>query len=424
MNSRLGRRSSSRGFRSLAAVTTAVLAAATLAACGSSGAGGSTGGGGTGGGSGTITLGLFAPFEGAVAASGIATRQGAELAIADINATGGVNGKKLALKMSNETGQATDASNVIRTFSSDGISIAFGFALTPDCAAAAPVAQQSGVLMLGTCTGDQFRDASSYPNFYSVSSDNAMQAAASAYVVAKDFKPSVVDTFAYDYAEGHSAWADIQDHLKADGASFTSPIQTFVPLDSTNYRPQVSAMSSKLDNSSGNRALFLLTYGSGTITFLKEAQQFSVLSKYKAVAADGEYYLGASAIGKTSPQVLNSYDYCDYQAYTNAANKKFVSEYHAKYNNYPNDWVEQGYTEVQTLAQAISKAKSTDGKTVLATMSSLKVSGTPIGDFDFDASRHEANINVVSCETVGDASQPDGLRMVHAEFVPTTVTFK
>lgn len=421
MNSRQARLGS-RGFRSFAAVASTAVAVAALAACGSSGGGGSNNN--NSGSGGTITLGLFAPFEGAVAASGIATRQGAELAVADINKAGGVNGQKLALKTSNETGEATDASNVIRTFSGDGISVVFGFALTPDCAAAAPVAQQSGVLMFGSCTGDQFRDASKYPNFYSVSSDNAMQAAASAYVVSKNYKPSIVDTFAYDYAEGHSAWTDIQAHLKANGSTFTTPIQTFVPLDSTNYRPQVSAMSSKLNGSAAGRTLFLLTYGSGTITFLKEAQQFSVLNKYEAVVSDGEYYLGASAIGKTSPQVTNSYDYCDYQAYTNAANKKFVSEYNTKFKGYPSDWVEQGYTEVQTLAQAIAKAKSSDGEKVLDTLKSLKVTGTPIGDFDFDATKHEANMNVVSCETVGDAGQPDGLRMVHADFVPTSITFK
>jgi branched-chain amino acid transport system substrate-binding protein len=274
------------------------------------------------------------------------------------------------------------------------------------------------------CTGDQFRDASNYPNVYSVSSDNSMQAAASSYVAAKSYHPTRVDTFAYDYAQGHSSWETIQAHLKSAGMNFQTPIQTFVPLDSTNYRPQVAAMSGKLSGDANGRILYLLTYGSGTITFLKEAQQFGILSKYEAVFSNGQYYLGAAALGKSAPKVINSYDYCDYNAYTNPENKKFVSAYHAKYKGYPSDWVEQGYTEVLTLAQAIEKAKSTDGKKVLAAMQSLKVTGTPIGSFDFDASKHEANINIVSCQTVGDAGQPDGLRMLKADFVPTSVTFK
>lgn len=420
MSSPLGNRDS--GHR-VTWLSVAVVGLLTLAACGSGGGGGG-GGGDDNGGGGSITLGLFAPFEGSTAASGIANRQGAELAVAELNAKGGVLGKQLELRTTNETEQPTDASNAVRAFTSDGVELLFGFALTPDCAAAAPIAQQTGALMLVNCTGDQFRDADDYPNVYSVSSDNSMQAAASAYVAAKSYHPTRVDTFAYDYAQGHSSWGTIQTHLKSGGMQFESPIQTFVPLDSTNYRSQVAAMSPKLSGDKQGRILYLLTYGSGTITFLKEAQQFGILSKYEAVFSNGQYYLGAAALGKSAPMVINSYDYCHYLAYKNPENKAFVAAYHAKYKGYPSDWVEQGYTEVLTLAQAIEKAKSTDGKTVLAAMESLEVTGTPIGSFDFDASKHEANMNVVSCQTVGDGSQPDGLRLVKAEFVPTSITFK
>jgi branched-chain amino acid transport system substrate-binding protein len=401
-----------RGAAALVAVTAASLG---LTACGG-------GGGNAGESADTITLGMVSTFEGATAASGQAQLSGARIAIDMINAKGGVMGKKLALRTVNETGQPVDSANAVRTLTSDGIGLLFGFSLTPDCAAAAPVAKQEGAMMFGTCTGAQFRSATDFPAFWSVSSFNTMQSAASAYVLGKLLRPEELDTFAYDYAEGHDAWAAVQADMRKLGLNFTTPVQTFVPLSATSYRSQVSAMVPKLQADVKNRVLALLTYGSGTITFLKEAQQFNLLSRFSGVFADGQYYLGASALGKAAPSVWNSYDYCDYQAYKNPTNDAFVAEYHKRTGKYPNDWVEQGYTQVVTYAQAIEKAQSTDAEKVSAALSGLTVKDTPIGSFDFNLDRHQANINVVTCNTVGDASAPDGLRLVKAEFVPPSVT--
>jgi branched-chain amino acid transport system substrate-binding protein len=402
----------------LAAATSLGLA---LAACSSSGGSGSASGG-SGSSGGTITLGIVAPFQGALAATGTQMLAAAKIAVNQINASGGVLGKKLVLSTINETGNAVDAATAVRTMSGNGVDLLMGFALTPDCAAAAPVAKQDGVIFLGNCTGDQFRNASAYPAFWSVSSDNSMQAAASAYVAGKLFQPTEVDTFAYDYAEGHSAWSDIQTDIHKLGLSFTSPVQTFVPLTATDYSTQVAAMSRQLTGSSAKRVLALLTYGSGTITFLKQAQQYNVLSKFSGIFADGEYYLGAAALGAAAPSVWNSYDYCDWQVFTNSVNQTFVKQYDAATKSYPDDWAEQGYTEVQTFAQAIEAAHSDSAGSVVKALSTMTVKNTPIGSFNFDTQTHEANMNVVSCETKGDSTQPDGLAVIKSELVPPSVT--
>ncbi|HET6187971.1 MAG TPA: ABC transporter substrate-binding protein [Trebonia sp.] len=421
-----------RPWRKATLCTAAVAAAAlALAACSSSGSSSSVGGGtsatGAAGSSsspqgGTITLGVVAPFEGALAATGTQMMDGAKIAVSQINAKGGVLGKKLVLSTVNETGNAVDAATAVRTLAGQGVHLMLGFALTPDCTAAAPVAQQDQSIFLGNCTGDQFRNASQYPAFWSVSSDNSMQAAASAYVAGRLFHPTEVDTFAYDYAEGHSAWTDIQGDLKGIGLSFTSPVQTFVPLTSTDYSAQVSAISRDLSSSSAKRVLALLTYGSGTLTFLKQAQQYNVLSKFSGVFADGEYYLGAQALGATAPSVWNSYDYCDWQAYTNSANKTFAQQFYTANKSYPTDWAEQGYTEVLTYAEAIGHANSNSVSSVVSALSSMTVTDTPIGNFNFNTSTHEANMNVVSCEIKGNSAAPAGLQMVKAEFVSPSVT--
>ena len=76
-----------KGRRYLA-VSAAAFGAMVIAACG----GGSSGNNTT---SGPIMVGITGPFTGPYADPGIAIRNAGELAISDINAAGGINGRKL-----------------------------------------------------------------------------------------------------------------------------------------------------------------------------------------------------------------------------------------------------------------------------------------------------------------------------------------
>ena len=64
----------------------AACGALVIAACGNSSSGGATG---------PILVGITGPFTGAYADPGTAIRNAGELAIADINAAGGINGRQL-----------------------------------------------------------------------------------------------------------------------------------------------------------------------------------------------------------------------------------------------------------------------------------------------------------------------------------------
>jgi ABC-type branched-subunit amino acid transport system substrate-binding protein len=81
------------------------LAATLIAACGSSGGGGKSGGSSGG----TITFGVLHPFTGAYASVGEASLQGATVAASEINAAGGILGKKLVIVHADTLGDPVDA---------------------------------------------------------------------------------------------------------------------------------------------------------------------------------------------------------------------------------------------------------------------------------------------------------------------------
>ena len=107
----------------------AVLVGLAAAGCGSStgnpgSAAASSGGGGSsssaGGGKGPILIGAIAGTTGAYGSTGVAVVNGAKLAVEDVNAKGGVNGRKLSLTSANDNASATLASQLFEKMVSSG----------------------------------------------------------------------------------------------------------------------------------------------------------------------------------------------------------------------------------------------------------------------------------------------------------------
>ena len=126
---------------------TAIAAAATMmmsmAACsgGSMDDSGSSAGAASGN---TITLGSITTNSGTAAAYGEAELKGFKLAISEINAKGGLNGKKIKLESMDDKGDATEASNAFNKLAGDSNVLAvLGPTISSPTAAVAPLADQS-----------------------------------------------------------------------------------------------------------------------------------------------------------------------------------------------------------------------------------------------------------------------------------------
>jgi branched-chain amino acid transport system substrate-binding protein len=96
-------------WRTLVTLTALATSTVALAACGGSSGSGASGSSGSSGG--TITVGLIAPFSGGYADEGKENQAGAQLAISQINAQGGINGAKL--KMVTVDGGTTGGSQAL-----------------------------------------------------------------------------------------------------------------------------------------------------------------------------------------------------------------------------------------------------------------------------------------------------------------------
>ncbi len=101
----------------------------------------------------TITFGLAAPITGNFAESGVMMSVGAKLAVEDINADGGINGKKVELMVMDSKSDTKESPEVVRKFvQEEKVVGVVGDCMSSQSMAAAPVYEDGGLVQLSPCS--------------------------------------------------------------------------------------------------------------------------------------------------------------------------------------------------------------------------------------------------------------------------------
>ncbi|MDD4990015.1 MAG: ABC transporter substrate-binding protein [Candidatus Pacebacteria bacterium] len=176
----------------------------------------------------TIKIGLMGPLTGDAAIYGASPKKGAEMAIEEINANGGINGKKLELIAEDSKCDGKEAVNAINKLTNvDKVKFIVGGMCSSETLAAAPIAETNKVVMVSpVSTNYKVSGAGDYI-FRTVASD-ALQGkkaaelayqmgfrkAAILYINTNDYGPGLEMVFKAEFAklggqvvisEGHSA---------------------------------------------------------------------------------------------------------------------------------------------------------------------------------------------------------------------------
>jgi branched-chain amino acid transport system substrate-binding protein len=97
----------------------------------------------------TVKIGTFGPFTGPAAGLGLEAKKGIEFAVAQFNAAGGINGKKMELVAYDDRGNRAEAVSVVRKMiENDGVQAIIGGSLSLTSIAAAPVVNEAKIPMI------------------------------------------------------------------------------------------------------------------------------------------------------------------------------------------------------------------------------------------------------------------------------------
>ncbi len=134
----------------IALVLTAVLCLALFAACGEKEPTQTTAPADSGStaASGTLKIGVIGPMTGGAALYGNAVKYGAELAVKELNAAGGINGMQVELNVQDDTHDAEKSVNAYNTLKDWGMDLLVGTVTSAPCIAVQSVAAEDNMFLL------------------------------------------------------------------------------------------------------------------------------------------------------------------------------------------------------------------------------------------------------------------------------------
>ncbi len=375
-------------WRRARAYVTAMTVAALAATAGTalSGSAGASSGG-------TVTIGESTTLSGSIAELGQTGLQGIQLAVSDLNAHGGLLGKKIQVVSADDAATpATGASNARNFILNDHAVAMFGPIVSSVAAAEEPVVTQYKVPIFFYISNDVDLLTKDYtPYAFQVVPNTVMEPRAAADYLAHQVgkKQITIGTFAPNYSFGTSTVAGFIQALKDLHVNFKVVNQQFPPLEATNIAPYLSALVA-----AHPQYVFNAQFGGDLVTFSKQATQYGFFKHTKVIAMYSRFPL--QSLGAHAPAGAIGFDRAPFWAagstgMNGAGLTAFISAFKAKYGSYPSAWAIMGYSAVQTWAFGVKKAGTFDGTKVSAALSGATVP-TIRGPLNLRACDHQANV--------------------------------
>lgn len=323
-------------MKKILGVLSAVVLALTLASCSKAE-------------SNSVKIGGIFPLSGQVAVYGVECKNGVDLAIEEINAAGGINGKPVVLVSEDDEGNPDKTVNAFKKLSTkDGVKVVIG-SLTSGCTQAiTTLSQASKVVQIApAATAPAITDAGDF--IFRACFIDPFQGTVGGKFAAETLgkkRAAILYDIGNDYSVG------LADNFKI---AFTKAGGSIVSEESyaTNDK-DFNAQLTKIKNANPD-VVYLPDYY-GTVALIAKqlrAQGINV----PMVGADGWDGLTSNA----GDEVLGGY-YSNHYAVdsTEPAVKKFVESFRAKYNKDPNSFAALGYDCVYLIRDAIVAAGAED----------------------------------------------------------------
>src|SRR5213083_3754661 len=353
-----------------------------------------------------IKVGMPMPLSGPPALFGEPAAKGAQMFVDEINARGGVLGRKLELITRDSKADANEAVRQARELIlKDNVDFLVGTLTSAEGPAVSVVAKENKVVFIAPIpkTDQLTAPDKLHPYVFRVASTTTIEGRSAAEIVAK-WPVTKVATMSFDYAYGQDVTKSFVEHLKKIKPSVEIVDQQWPKLGEQDYNPFINAQMAKKPE-----AVMSSIWGGFFVTFSKQAKALGMFDtiKYQFIGV-GEAATPETtkSMGADYPVGIwgNSYD-AFYWGET-PAHRDYVKRLSAYLKDeYPSSWAIQGYTALQFLTEAIRKAGSTDSDKVSKALLGLTVE-TPVGPLTIREKDHQANRGQLYGKTVKDPKYP------------------
>ncbi len=325
-------------------------------------------------------------------------RKGWQLALEEINAAGGVDGKKLEVISKDDGGKPAEAVTAANELvSKDGVVMLAGTFFSNIGLAVSDFAKQKKILFLAA---EPLTDAITWSkgNRYTfrLRPANYEQAAMLAEEAAK-LPAKKWATIAPNYEYGQSAVAVFKKLLSAKRPDIEWVGEQWPPQGKIDAGAVVEAIAR-----TEPEAILNVTFGADLVKLVREGNTrglFKGRSVVSFLTGEPEYL---DPLKDEAPQgwIVTGYPWNAVAIPEHAA---FLKAYQAKYNDYPRLGSVVGYSTLKAAAAILAKAKSTDSEKLVDAAEGITVD-TPFGKVTFRKADHQSTLGAF----VGKTALKDG----------------
>jgi branched-chain amino acid transport system substrate-binding protein len=340
-----------------------------------------------------IKIGFPIPLSGPTAVYGEPILKGAQMAVAEINAKGGVLGRKLELLPRDSKANADEAVRLSRELIiKNNVDFLLGTLTSAEAPAVSTVAKENKILFMSPSSKSVIlTDAEHiHPYIFRLASNTDVEGLAGATEMAKFTDVKTVVTIAPDYAYGHDSISGFEKALKKLRPDIQVVSSQWPKLGEPDFTAFINAMMSKKPD-----AVYCSLFAGDFVTFVKQATPLGLFKAISNRLIDGGE-VGtpdeAQALGADYPYgiISDAYDPVIWGGSNEpAAHKRFIADLlkftHAKYAS---GWSLMGYQMVYALAEGIKKANSTNSLAVSKALAGMTFD-TPVGPRRFSSKSHE-----------------------------------
>lgn len=326
-------------------------------------------------------------------------RKGWQLAVEEINAAGGVLGKKLEVISKDDAGKPADAVTAANELvSSDQVVMLTGTFFSHIGLAVSDFAKQRKILFLAAePLTDAVTLSKGHRYVLRLRPQNYTQAAMLAEEAAK-LPAKKWATIAPNYEYGQSAVAVFKELLSAKRPDIVWVAEQWPPQGKIDAGAVVQAIAA-----AEPEAILNVTFGADLVKLVREGNTRGLFEKRSVVSfltGEPEYI---DPLKEETPNgwIVTGYPWNAVQGIPE--HDAFLKAYQAKFNDYPRLGSVVGYATMKAAAAIIAKAGSTDTDKMIAAAKDLEVS-SPFGKIKFRASDGQATLGAF----VGKTAVKDG----------------
>src|SRR5258706_9952957 len=303
-----------------------------------------------------IRIGHLTPRTGFLGPLGEFAVQAVDMAIDEINAAGGINGRKLEALKEDSVNPQTASTKAERMVERDKVACIIGEISSASGLTIAQVVERTSRLFINTgCNSDELRGKACKKFMFHIESQNSMyvKTCGRSLLAQGLVKGKKWFSLTADYAFGHDLLRVAKRFMGANGGKFADG--KLVPTDLTDF----SSLLLEIRNAKPDLVISNLA-GNQITNFLKQYAEFGM-----AYPVAGFGFDTAVAWGAGRGNFLGTWPLVWHHLIETPASRKFVADFRKAYNKPPENQAWGDYNAIKLTAQAMMETKSIDsGKLV------------------------------------------------------------